>query len=375
MKIAFYAPMKSPDHPIPSGDQIVGRALITALESAGHDVDICCRIRTWQKFPDARRQERLARLSKRAAELLIRRYERRPGQRPDLWFTYHLYHKAPDWLGPAVSERLGIPYVVAEASFAPKRAEGPWDVGHKAAEAAIRRAKVIFGMNSLDAECVAPLVSDGAGMIRLKPFLAGEAGPGRAGRGQARWALSARYGLDPDIPWLLTVAMMRDDAKLRSYETLAAALDQVSGASWQLIVAGDGEVRSEVEKLFPFDRAVFTGQLGADGLAVLYSAADLYVWPAINEAYGMALLEAQAAGLPAVAGDTGGVGDIVRHGETGLLVPVGDAAAFAEAVMSMLGDEDSLGDMGRQAAEVAEREHSLEAASAAMGPVLEALVQ
>ena len=375
MKIAFYAPMKSPDHPIPSGDQIAGRALITALESAGHDVDIGCRIRTWQKFPDARRQERLAGLSRRAAELLVRRYERRPGQRPDLWFTYHLYHKAPDWLGPAVSERMGIPYVVAEASFAPKRAEGPWDVGHKAAEAAIRRAKVIFGMNSFDADCVAPLVSDGAGMVRLKPFLAREAGPGRAGRGQARWALSARYGLDPEVPWLLTVAMMRDDAKLRSYETLAAALDQVSGASWQLVVAGDGEVRSKVEKLFPFDRTVFTGRLGADGLAVLYSAADLYVWPAINEAYGMALLEAQAAGLPVVAGDTGGVGDIVRHGETGLLVPVGDAASFAEAVMSMLGDEDRLGDMSRQAAEVAEREHSLEAASATMGPILEALVQ
>ena len=375
MRIAFYAPMKSPDHPIPSGDQIVGRALISALESAGHDVDICCRIRTWQKFPDARRQERLAKLSKRAAEMLVRRYQRRPGQRPDLWFTYHLYHKAPDWLGPAVSERMGIPYVVAEASFAPKRAEGHWDVGHKAAEAAIRQAKVIFGMNSLDANCVAPLASDGAGMVQLKPFLAGEAGPGRAGRGQARWALSARYGLDPEIPWLLTVAMMRDDAKLRSYETLAAALDQVSGASWQLVVAGDGEVRSEVERLFPLDRAVFTGQLGADGLAVLYSAADLYVWPAINEAYGMALLEAQAAGLPVVAGDTGGVGDIVRHGETGLLVPVGDAAAFAEAVMSMLGDEDRLRDMGGQAAEVAQREHSLEAASATMRPILEALVQ
>ena len=374
MRIAFYAPMKSPDHPIPSGDQIVGRALISALESAGHDVDICCRMRTWQKFPDARRQERLAELSKRAAELLVRRYRRRPGQRPDLWFTYHLYHKAPDWLGPAVSERMGIPYVVAEASFAPKRAEGPWDVGHKAAEAAIRQAKVIFGMNSLDANCVAPLASDGAGMVQLKPFLAGEAGPGRAGRGQARWALSARYGLDPEIPWLLTVAMMRDDAKLRSYETLAAALDQVSGASWQLVVAGDGEVRPAVERLFPSDRAVFTGQLGADGLAVLYSAADLYVWPAINEAYGMALLEAQAAGLPVVAGDTGGVGDIVRHGETGLLVPVGDASAFAEAVMSMLGDEDRLRDMGGRAAEVAEREHSLEAASAAMRPILEALV-
>ena len=44
---------------------------------------------------------------------------------PELWLTYHLYYKAPDWLGPAVRAALGIPYVVAEASVAPKRAGGP----------------------------------------------------------------------------------------------------------------------------------------------------------------------------------------------------------------------------------------------------------
>ena len=48
--------------------------------------------------------------------------------------------------------------------------------------------------------------------------------------------------------------------------------------------------------------------------------ADLFVWPAINEAFGMALLEAQASALPVVAGASGGVGGIVASGETGLLV-------------------------------------------------------
>ena len=64
--------------------------------------------------------------------------------RPDLWFTYHVYYKAPDWLGPAVSEALGIPYVIAEASHAEKRAAGPWALGHAAAADAIRRARLIL---------------------------------------------------------------------------------------------------------------------------------------------------------------------------------------------------------------------------------------
>ena len=52
--------------------------------------------------------------------------ERSPAARPRAWLTYHAYHKSPDWLGPAVADALGIPYLLVEASFAPKQAGGPW---------------------------------------------------------------------------------------------------------------------------------------------------------------------------------------------------------------------------------------------------------
>ncbi len=71
-------------------------------------------------------------------------------------------------------------------------------------------------------------------------------------------------------------------------------------------------------------------------LPALYAAADLYLWPAINEAYGMAFLEAQAAGLPVVAGRTGGVPAVVADGVTGVLTPIGDATSFADAVARLL---------------------------------------
>ncbi len=50
---------------------------------------------------------------------------RPPDRRPDAWLTYHVYHKAPDHLGPYVTRALGIPYLVAEASLAAKQANGP----------------------------------------------------------------------------------------------------------------------------------------------------------------------------------------------------------------------------------------------------------
>src|SRR3546814_13479289 len=78
------------------------------------------------------RLQRLQRVGEKLAERLIRRYQALPArQRPQLWLTYHLYYKASDWIGPKVARALRIPYVVAEASVAYKRAAGPWAASHR----------------------------------------------------------------------------------------------------------------------------------------------------------------------------------------------------------------------------------------------------
>ena len=143
--------------------------------------------------------------------------------------------------------------------------------------------------------------------------------------------------LDSDVPWLLAVAMMRDDQKLLSYRVLADALARLTDVAWRLIIAGAGPAEGDVRAAFaPLgDRVRWIGIVAPETLRTLYRAADLYVWPAIKEAWGMALLEAQAAGLPAVAGRSGGVATIVAEGETGLLATEGDAAAFADAVAAL----------------------------------------
>lgn len=357
LRIAFYAPLKAPTHPVPSGDRRVARLLMAALAAAGHEVRLASTLRTWDDGTRPGRPERLAALGRRCAGRLLRRWRDDP---PDLWFTYHLYHKAPDWTGPPVCDALGIPYVVAEASHAPKRAAGPWAAGHAAAAAAIRRADAVVNLASHDAAGVLPLLDDPRRLLRLRPFL--DAAPfaaATAERGTYRAAFAASYGLPADQPWLLAVGMMRDGDKRRSYEALARALPRLARHPWRLLVVGDGPARPAVEGLFAGmeERVRFTGAADPARLAALYAAADLMVWPAVNEAYGMALLEAQATGLPVVAGRTGGVPDVVRDGATGLLVPVGDDGAFAGAIAALLDDEPRRRRFGEAAIRTAAAEH------------------
>ena len=123
MRIAFYAPMKAPDHPVPSGDRRIAGLLLQALRLGGHDVEVASRLRSHEGRGDGARQRRIRAAGRHRAAGIAARYRARP---PDLWFTYHLYLKAPDWIGPAVSRALAIPYLAADASHAAKRASGPW---------------------------------------------------------------------------------------------------------------------------------------------------------------------------------------------------------------------------------------------------------
>jgi glycosyltransferase involved in cell wall biosynthesis len=346
MRIAFYAPLKPPDHLVPSGDRHIARLFLRSLRLAGHQPFIVSRLRSFDGAGDARQQARIAAQGERTAERLLRRWRKQPEGAPELWFTYHLYYKAPDWLGPAISAALGIPCVVAEASHAGKRATGPWADGHRAVERALRRADAVIGLNSADRDGVLPLLRD----------------PGR----------DPRFAKEPR---LIAVAMMRHGDKLESYRVLGAALAQLLDLPWSIEIVGDGPARAAVEAaLAPLGpRVIYRGGLDAAGVTEALARADLFVWPAINEAFGMALLEAQASGLPVVAGTSGGVGDIVVPGTTGLLAPPGDAGAFAAAVRRLILDPAAREAMGLAAAQKVRREHDLPVAAARLAGLIDTL--
>jgi glycosyltransferase involved in cell wall biosynthesis len=171
--------------------------------------------------------------------------------------------------------------------------------------------------------------------------------------------------------------MFRPGDKLASFGLLARALAGLADRPWRLVVAGDGPARAEVRRLFaPWrGRVHWLGAVPGRALPPLYAACDLMVWPAINEAIGMALLEAQAAGLPAVAGAAGATGVIVADGETGRLVPVGRVVPFRRAVAALLADPARRRAMSRAAMAKAEARHDIDRAAARLDAVLRAAVE
>jgi glycosyltransferase involved in cell wall biosynthesis len=377
VRIAFYAPLKPPSHPVASGDRTMARLLVAALRRAGHEVDIAATLRSRDGIGDAERQARLREIGSRLADRFLRGCIRDPARRPDLWFTYHLYYKAPDWLGPRIADALAIPYVVAEASLAGKRSFGSWASGHAATLAALRRADAVIGLNAADRAAVLPALAAPARWHDLPPFLDSALFAAAADREAQRAVLAARHGIDAALSWLVATAMMREGDKLASYRLLAAALGRNRGRPWHLLVIGDGSARGAVEAAFaPYaGRVTWLGRQDGPAMASTLAACDLMVWPAINEAYGMALLEAQAAGLPVLAGASGGVPGIVTDGITGRLVPPGDIAAFAEALAELLTQPAQRRALAAAATARITAEHDIGAAARRLDAILRGVVE
>ncbi len=353
----------------------MARQLIAALRHAGHAVDVASDLRSFEGKGQPKRQRTIRIAAETEAGKIIEGYQSGiKAERPDVWFTYHLYYKAPDWIGPAVSSALGLGYVVAEASHAPKRADGPWALGHDIVAKALYAADSVLALTKRDMPCVEPLLNGHAKHFYLPPFLDLTTHGGselRNGvRENTRIRFAQRHKLDAHKLWLLAVAMMRPGDKLESYRLLARGLASLRGDDWQMIIVGDGEARADVESAFSSfgaasegGRVAVTGEVSESALHDVYAACDVFVWPAINEAYGMALLEAQAAGLPVVAGNEGGVPDVVCDNVTGVLVDPGNPEVFATAVRTMLDNAAKRRKFGTNARRFVRDERSLALAS------------
>jgi len=136
----------------------------------------------------------------------------------------------------------------------------------------------------------------------------------------------------------------------------AVAAARSDGLDVRLTIAGDGELRAALqERAAPLGDAVtFLGY--RDDLEALLASADVAVLASDNEGTPVALIEAAAAGVPAVATGVGGVADIVRDGETGWVVAPGEPGLFAAALRAAAADRGRLRTMGAAArADVATR--------------------
>lgn len=108
----------------------------------------------------------------------------------------------------------------------------------------------------------------------------------------------------------------------------------------RLVLVGDGpeygKTRALVEKLGLEDRVRFVGVVNE--VAPVLKAADLLLLPSETESFGLVALEAMASGVPVVASNVGGLPEVVEHGVSGYLAPVGDVDAMARYSLEILGD-------------------------------------
>jgi glycosyltransferase involved in cell wall biosynthesis len=148
--------------------------------------------------------------------------------------------------------------------------------------------------------------------------------------------LRQRHGI-PDGEFL--VAALGRLAPIKDHETLVRA---VAATDAHLLLCGDGplapKLQSLAEELGAGDRVHFHGW--TDDAAEVLAQVDAVALTSRNEGTPLALIEAHAAGLPIVATDVGGVGDIVVPGETGFLVPTADPGAVAQALCRLAEDAD-----------------------------------
>jgi glycosyltransferase involved in cell wall biosynthesis len=151
--------------------------------------------------------------------------------------------------------------------------------------------------------------------------------------------LREQLGLAPStllVAWLGRMTeIKRVDDLLQAFADLRAR-----GVDAQLALAGDGPLRPSLVELARSlgvaESVRFLGML--EEVAPLYGAADVVALTSGNEGTPVTLIEALAAGTPVVSTDVGGVRDVVRDGETGLLAPAGDVQAIASALERLASD-------------------------------------
>jgi N-acetyl-alpha-D-glucosaminyl L-malate synthase BshA len=109
-----------------------------------------------------------------------------------------------------------------------------------------------------------------------------------------------------------------------------------------LVLVGDGPDRDaaqqQVDRLGLRRDVRFLGKV--DNVADVLRGADLFLLPSTSESFGLAALEAMACGVPVVASRAGGIPEVVDHGETGFLAPVGDVATMTDHAVAVLRDKD-----------------------------------
>ncbi len=240
MKICFYTPFKPLGHPHPSGDLVTATGIFEFLERRGHQVvpvsSLRCRWIYWKPWVWPRLVWERQQVARRFG-----------AARCDLWFSYHSYYKAPDMLGPAVTRRIGIPYVLFQGIYSTRRRRDPRTrPGFHLNRQVLLAARHVFTNKRMDLVNLRRLLPEER-LTYVAPGLHSRdftADPG------ARAELRRQWGAGED-PVVLSVAMFRPGVKAEGLTWVIRTCGELRrrGRKFTLVIVGDGKERTHLERL------------------------------------------------------------------------------------------------------------------------------
>ena len=193
-----------------------------------------------------------------------------------------------------------------------------------------------------------------AKMVRLAPGVDNTVF--RPGVGGQR--IRGKLGIGADVPVVVCVSRIvprkGQDTLIEAWPRVLAEMGQAKPV---LLIVGGGnyarKLRRLAHRLKVSDSVIFAGSVPWEDLAAYYDAGNVFAMPCRTrqggldvEGLGIVYLEASAAGLPVIGGDSGGAPDAILPGETGYVVKGGDEAELAERLVQLLSDPDAAATMG-----------------------------
>ena len=170
--------------------------------------------------------------------------------------------------------------------------------------------------------------------------------------------------LQHELPVIGTVCRLVEPKKGLKYLLEAVAqLEQEAGKPvCQVLLVGEGpaeqSLRALSKRLGISARVAFAGV--RRDIPQILSLMNIFILPSLYEGFGIAILEAMAAGKPVVGTMVGGIPEFVVSGQSGLLVPPGDAPALARAIKQLLDEPEKARAMGRQGQEHVTKHYSID---------------
>ncbi len=155
---------------------------------------------------------------------------------------------------------------------------------------------------------------------------------------------------DVDAPLMVTACRVSPEKGLDTLREVLEARPDV-----RLAIVGDGPARADLEKHYAGLPVVFTGFLRGEALAAAFASGDLFVVPSTTETLGFVVMEAMASGMPVIAANAGGIPDMIRNGEDGILYRPGVPGVLPQIVSGLLEQPGQARHLAEQARKSAER--------------------